>query len=173
MQTKSSKTFSIVLASIIGLGAFSASAAHADTLAGFKIGITINSGIRDHRAPMPQIRDHRAPGNVVVRDHRTPRNGNVVVRDHRTPRNSNVVVRDHRTPPRQNTVVVVPPQSRFSCTSGIQKLKRMGYRNVGIYDCSAPVYHYTAMDGHALYRARMNARSGQMTVAFIGIANRN
>ena len=165
MQTKSSKTFAIALASIIGLGAFSATAANADTRAGFKFGITINSDVRDHRTPQTKVRDHRTP-QVSVRDHRSPKN-KVEVRDHRTPQ---VDVRDHRNP-RKNTVVVVAPQYRFTCNSGAMKLRKMGYRNITINDCSAPVYNYTAMDGASIFRAKMNARSGQVQVKFVGIAN--
>ena len=167
MQAKSSKSLAIALASIIVLGTFSATTANADTKAGVSFGVTINSDVRDHRKPKTEVRDHRSP-QVTVRDHRSPKN-KVEIRDHRS--QSKVVVRDHRSPQRKNTVVVVAPQYRYTCNSGALKLRKMGYRNIAINDCSAPVYNYTAMDGASIFRAKMNARSGQMQIKFVGIAN--
>jgi len=145
MQAKSSKSLAIALASIIVLGTFSATTANADTKAGVSFGVTINSDVRDHRKPKTEVRDHRSQSKVVVRDHRSPQ--------------------------RKNTVVVVAPQYRYTCNSGALKLRKMGYRNIAINDCSAPVYNYTAMDGASIFRAKMNARSGQMQIKFVGIAN--
>lgn len=86
------------------------------------------------------------------------------VRDHRT----KTEVRDHRTQ-RPNEVVVVG-QGRYDCRSGAFQLYKLGYTAIDAYDCDGAVYHYSALDGAALFRAAMSSHSGEMTVTFIGLA---
>lgn len=123
-------------------------------IAGFAPTATFASGV-----VIPEGRGTRAE----LRDHRTPQ---PEVRDHRTPQTE---TRDHRTP-RRNEVVVVG-QGRFDCVSGGIQLHRMGYHDIVASDCSGAVFHYTAMDGSAIFHAAMSSHSGSMRVEFVGIAN--
>lgn len=97
----------------------------------------------------PVIRDHRA--NISVRDHRTK----VTVRDHRTQFPNKVVPANRKT---------------YDCRAGKIQLWKMGYAPVVAYDCDGPAYHYTAMDGVSLFRAKMNAYTAEIEIVFVGIA---
>ena len=88
------------------------------------------------------------------------------IRDHRT----KIEVRDHRTPQRETEVVIVK-QGDVDCRVGVIQLFKMGYTAINPYDCEGAVYHYTAMDGPALFHAAMSSHTGSIRVKLVGIAN--
>ncbi len=126
-----------------------------------------NTVVRDHRTKVV-VRDHRT--KVVVRDHRSDnkvrdhRTG-TTVRDHRT----DVVVRDHRDP--RKTEVVVVTREKLSCATGYQRLLRTGYRSISVIDCTGIKYSYNGVMDQKIFRADMNAYTGNIEVTLLGFAH--
>jgi hypothetical protein len=114
--------------------------------------------VRDHRAKTV-VRDHRT--EPVVRDHRTE----TVVRDHRT----ETVVRDHRQPAKNEVVPVNRP--KLACHVGYRKLQWNGYSAIQYSDCGGVSYSYRAIRNDMLYRADMNAYSGEIQLTMLGFAH--
>jgi len=105
------------------------------------------------------MRDHRA--TAVVRDHRTES----VVRDHRT----ETVVRDHRQPAKNEIVPV--NRAKLACHVGYEKLWWDGYSAIQYSDCGGVTYSYRAIKNDMLYRADMNAYSGELQLTMLGFAH--
>ena len=85
------------------------------------------------------------------------------VRDHRV----KVEVRDHRTK-RRNEVVVIP-QGKYDCWDGVAQLYKMGFTGINALDCDGAIYHYTAIDGSAVFKAAMSSHSAEIKLTMIGI----
>lgn len=143
-----------------------ASADHAPLSVGIGGGERLCLGISCLFHPAPD--DGRNPSGTA--DHRTTvpsgERDAAGVADHRSPTGT---VRDHRTS-RRNEVVVVG-QGDYSCLDGETMLGRMGYESIDAYDCDGAVYHYTAVDGSAVFRAAMSSHSGEIRVEFIALTN--
>jgi opacity protein-like surface antigen len=53
---------------------------------------------------------------------------------------------------------------RISCGRGSRVVRRAGFRNVEAYDCSAPVFGYTAMRHGDLFKVKVNSRGNIISV---------
>ena len=86
-----------------------------------------------------------------------------IVRDHRV----KIEVRDHRTK-RPNEVVVVS-HGKYDCRDGVAQLYKMGFTGINPLDCDGVIYHYTAIDGSAVYKAAMSSHTDKIRLTMIGI----